>query len=36
MENKTVNVRTRDEKVHGEKKVGVVVQELLKEVEMRK
>ena len=35
MENKTVNVRTRDEKVHGEKKVDVVVKELLKEVEMR-
>jgi threonyl-tRNA synthetase len=34
--NKTVNVRTRDNKVHGEKKVDKFIQELLKEVESRK
>ena len=36
MKNKTVNVRTRDEKVHGEKKVDILIKNLLKEVEERK
>jgi len=30
--NKTVNVRTRDEKIHGEKKVDIFVKELLGEI----
>jgi len=36
VKNKTVNVRTRDEKVHGEKNVGALVKELLNEVEEKK
>ncbi|MFC1755025.1 threonine--tRNA ligase [Thermoproteota archaeon] len=35
-ENSTVNVRTRDNKVHGEKKADAFLKELLKEVEERK
>lgn len=34
--NGTVNVRTRDEKVHGEKKVATLVKELVEEVKSRK
>jgi len=34
--NNTVNVRTRDEKVHGEKKVEVLLDELRKEIEERR
>jgi threonyl-tRNA synthetase len=32
----TVNVRTRDNKVHGEKKANILIKELLKEVEDKK
>lgn len=35
-QNKTVNVRTRDEKVHGEMKVDALIKQLLKEVELKK
>ncbi len=36
VKNGTVNVRTRDEKVHGEKKVSGFVKELVEEVRMKK
>ncbi|MBU4351878.1 MAG: threonine--tRNA ligase [Nanoarchaeota archaeon] len=36
IKNKTVNVRTRDNKVHGEKKVDAFIKELLSEVEAKK
>jgi threonyl-tRNA synthetase len=36
VENKTVNVRTRDEKVHGEKKVGVLIKQLMEEINQKK
>ena len=36
LKNKTVNVRTRDEKVHGEKKIDVVGKELVAEINSRK
>lgn len=36
IENDTVNVRTRDEKVHGEKKIKDLVLELLKEIEEKR
>jgi len=36
VKNKTVNVRTRDNKVHGEKKVDAFIKELLTEVETKK
>lgn len=36
VQNGTVNVRTRDEKVHGERKVEAVVKELVEEVRVRK
>ncbi len=36
MKSKTVNVRTRDENVHGEKKVDVLVKELLAEVDEKR
>src|SRR3989344_557594 len=36
MKNKTVNVRTRDEKVHGEKSVDVLLKELIAEIKNRK
>ena len=35
-ENKTVNVRTRDNVVHGEKKVDVLIKELQQEVVQKK
>ncbi len=35
-ENHTVNVRTRDEVVHGEKKVDVLIKELMKEIDEKK
>ena len=35
-ENKTVNVRTRDNQVHGEKKTDAFIKDLKKEVDERK
>jgi threonyl-tRNA synthetase len=36
VKNKTVNVRTRDNKILGEKKVGILAKEMLKEVEEKR